>query len=177
MYRAAALTVGALLAALLLALVFTLGFVSNDGDGGTSQVQDQSIDSEPIDITIDGDADFETLQEIVDILASEYIGRENLDIQLLYEAAISGLIESLADTGTFYVDPNSFQLSIGPSGSFEVIGATVQQQDNEVIIVRPFEGSPAEAAGILPGDVILAVDGDPGSSARFSISWGSECKS
>lgn len=158
MHRAAALTVGALLAVLLLALVFTLGFVSNDGDGGTAQFQGQT--SEPIDITIDGAADFDTLQEIVDILASEYIGRENLDIQLLYEAAISGLIESLADTGTFYIDPNSFQLSIGPSGSFEGIGATVQQQDNEVIIVRPFEGSPAEAAGILPGDVILAVDGE-----------------
>jgi hypothetical protein len=72
---------------------------------------------------------------------------------------INGLVNSLADTGTFYIDPTTYQLSIGPSGSFEGIGATVQQQNNEIVIVRPFRNSPAEAAGILPGDAIRAAMG------------------
>lgn len=156
MYKSVAWIVAAALGAVLLALVFTLGYVSNDrfsdddpGSGG--------------EVTIDlpdGDFDFQTLEQIVEILEDEYAGNTALDTQLLYEAAIAGMLESLADTGTFYVDPTSYQLSLGPSGSFEGIGATVNEQDNHIVIVTPFEGSPAEAAGLVAGDIILAVDGE-----------------
>ena len=132
--------------------------MSNDG-GGTSARSAQPNVEDVVDGTT-GAVDFRTLEQIVAILKSEYIGRENLDDQLLYEAAIAGMVDSLADTGTFYIDPITYQLSIGPSGSFEGIGATVQELNGEIIIVRPFEGSPAEAAGIEPGDAILAVDGE-----------------
>lgn len=155
MYRGAAWTVGAVLGAVLLALVFTLGYVTND-DGGGSARPNVQIDTGPGD----GSVDFSTLEEIVGILKSEYFGRDTLDEELLYEAAIQGMMDSLADTGTFYIDPTSFELSLGPSGSFEGIGATVNQQDNEIVIVNPFEGSPAEAAGLVTGDIILAVDGE-----------------
>lgn len=159
MSRAAIAAVAALLAVLLLALVFTLGYVVNDGDGGAVTADEVQRDVE--DVLETGEIDFSTLEQIVEILQDEYIDRENLDVQALYEAAINGLVDSLADTGTFYIDPITYQLSIGPSGSFEGIGATVQQLNNEIVIVRPFQNSPAEAAGILPGDAILAVDGEP----------------
>ena len=160
MYRRAVLTVGALLAALLVGLAFSLGYVTNDnGGGGTSSAaQDTQRD-------FDSDIDFDTLGQIIDILLNDHLRRDDFQDDLflseLYEGAIQGLLEVIGDTGTFYIDPNSYQLSIGPSGSFEGIGATVQQQGSDVIIVRPFEGSPAEAAGILAGDVIVAVDGEP----------------
>lgn len=154
MYRAATATVAVLLGALLLALVFTLGYVSNGSGGG---VQLQETQRQVDDSTGGGGVDFRTLDEILGILKEKYFARENLNDQVLYEAAINGLLDSLADSGTFYIDPISHQLSIGPSGRFEGIGATVQQQGNEIIIVRPFEGSPAQAAGIQPGDVILTV--------------------
>ena len=159
MYRAATWTGFALLGALLLALVFTIGYVVNNG-GTEGPSEAPQTESDPIEPGDREEIDLKTLEQILDILNREYIGRENLDDQQLFEAAVNGLLESLADTGTFYIDPTSYQLSIGPSGSFEGIGATVQQQGEEIIIVRPFEGSPAEAAGILPGDVILAVDGE-----------------
>ena len=148
----------ALLAALLLALVFTIGYVSNGDTGAGGRAQESRPDVD--DSSTSGEIDFGTLDQIVDILKREFFGRETLDDQFLYEAAINGILDSLADSGTFYIDPTSFQLSIGPSGSFEGIGATVQQQDDDIIIVRPFNGSPAEAAGIRSGDVILAVDGE-----------------
>ena len=154
MYRAATWTVAALLGALLLALVFTLGYIYNGGD---APAQDTTRDGGSIG---QGEVDFRTLDEIVDILNRNYIGREFLNDEELREAAINGLIDSLADTGTFYIDPISNQVSIGPSGTFEGIGATVSQQGGEIIIVRPFPDSPAEAAGVLPGDVILAVEGE-----------------
>ena len=158
MYKAAAWIVGGLLGAVLLALVFTLGYVSSDrlnddsDSGPTTQVD--------FDDVLDGIIDFNTLEQIVEVLKDEYVDRAALDEQLLYEAAIAGMLDSLADTGTFYVDPTSYALSLGPSGSFEGIGATVNQQDENIVIVSPFEGSPAELAGLVGGDLILAVDGE-----------------
>ena len=46
-------------------------------------------------------------------------------------------------------------------GSIEGIGAYVSQEDGHITIVAPINGSPAEEAGILAGDIILAVDGEP----------------
>ncbi len=158
MYKAAAWVVGGLLGAVLLALVFTLGYVSSDRIGD----DDNSGSSSNITVgdALEGDIDFDTLEEIVNILRDEYFNREGLDEELLFEAAIAGMLDSLADTGTFYIDPTSYELSLGPSGSFEGIGATVNQQDDNIVIATPFEGSPAEAAGLVPGDIILAVDGE-----------------
>lgn len=158
MYRAVLWFIAAFLAALLLALVFTLGYVSNGGGDGAPRAEEAQQELEE-PAAQDG-VDFRTLDQIVDILKREYLERERLDEQALYEAAIKGMIDSLGDTGTFYIDPTTNRLAIGPTGSFEGIGATVSQQGDQIVIVSPFQGSPAEAAGIKSGDVILAVDGE-----------------
>lgn len=160
MHRAAAWTIVSLLGALLLALTFTLGWVAN-GDGGGSRTARGTNGTAPNVVDGSSNVDFSTLNEIVDLLKNDYLERDTLDEQALYEAAIKGMLDSLADTGTFYIDPISYQTSIGPSGSFEGIGATVQEQNSQIIIIRPFQGSPAEVAGIQPGDAILIVDGEP----------------
>jgi len=157
LYRAAIASAAVVLAVLLLALTFTLGYVANDDPGGVAQPE---IERPADGSNADGEIDFNTLNEILDILRSEYFDRDKLDDQLLYQAAIDGIIESLADTGTFYIDPTSNQLAIGLSGTFEGIGATVSEQNDRIVIVAPFVGSPAEAAGIASGDVIVAVDGE-----------------
>lgn len=159
-YRAAVWTVGTVLAVLLLALVFTLGYVSNGGGDGDRTIRVEETEPDEDDAIGGSEVDFSTLDQIVDILRRDYFGRENLDQRALYEAAIQGLIDSLGDTGTFYIDPTTNQLSIGPSGSFEGIGATVSEQNGNIVIISPFPNSPAEAAGITSGDVILAVDGE-----------------
>ena len=152
LYRVAVWTVGACLAVLLLALVYTLGYVSNDGGNISAQGNSQSNSA--------GDVNFGTLNQIVSLLERDYLGRETLDEQLLYEAAIKGMLDSLSDSGTYYVDPSTLLRQAASSGSFEGIGATVSQQNSEIVIIRPYPNSPAEAAGIKPGDVILSVDGE-----------------
>jgi carboxyl-terminal processing protease len=104
--------------------------------------------------------DFSVLNDIRTILERDYVRPDNLDDQTLYEAAINGLLSVLNDSGTFYVDPDTYKVSVLPTGSFDGIGATISQQGNEIVIVSPIKGTPAEAAGLQSGDVILAVDGE-----------------
>jgi carboxyl-terminal processing protease len=153
LYRAAVWTVGALLAVLLLALVYTLGYVSNGNGSGLSA-------QEPSSSTTSGTANLGTIAQIVKILESDYFSREKLDENALYEAAVRGMLDSLSDTGTFYVDPATLRGHPDESGVFEGIGATVSQRNNQIVIIAPIANSPAEAAGIKAGDVILAVDGE-----------------
>jgi carboxyl-terminal processing protease len=154
LYKALTWTLAVLLGALLLALVFVLGQVTSDGSGGSSSANQNA----PAD---GDDVDFSTLDDIVDILERDYFGRDNIDEDALYQAAVQGMVESLADTGTFYIDPSSYQTSVGPSGSFDGIGATVNEdQNNNIVIVATIKDSPAEGAGISSGDVIEAVDGE-----------------
>jgi len=158
MYQIAVGVVAACLAVLLLALVFTLGYVSNDGNSLSAQERAQSNTGFTGDPS--GDVDFGTLNEVVELLLRDYVNREQLDEQVLYQAAIKGMLDSLSDTGTYYVDPSTLLRRAASSGSFEGIGATVSQQNNEIVIIRPYPDSPAETAGIKPGDVILSVDGE-----------------
>ena len=160
MHRAATSVIVALLGVVLLAFAGTLGYVINGGSDNTNDRARQEPDFTDDGSNGAGEIDFSTLDQILNILEDDYVNNDNLDDQALYDAAINGLIDSLADTGTFYIDPLTYQLSIGPSGTFEGIGATVQQLGDEIVIVQPIEGSPAEAIGILSGDVILAVDGE-----------------
>ena len=81
----------------------------------------------------------------------------------LVHVAIHGVIERLDNRYTNIMPPLvAEQFRIDMESGFEGIGATVEPTDEEnrtgVRIVKPFEGSPAELAGLLPKDVILAVD-------------------
>ncbi|MDQ7864379.1 PDZ domain-containing protein [Peribacillus frigoritolerans] len=54
-------------------------------------------------------------------------------------------------------EASSFHESI--SSSFEGIGAEIQEQEGQIMVVSPIKGSPAEKAGVKPNDIILSVDG------------------
>lgn len=99
--------------------------------------------------------------EVWALLTREHIDREKLDPKTFSEAAVRGMLEALGDPHTGYVNPESFDIESGDlQGKFEGIGANVSmRRDGKLLIVAPIKGSPAEAAGIRPGDIILSVDG------------------
>jgi len=100
------------------------------------------------------------LAEIAAILGEEFVDENAADPELLREGAIQGLLNALNDPHTTYIDPQTFALLQDDfEGSFQGIGATVSRQGNYVVIVRPIPDTPAERAGLLAGDIILAVDG------------------
>jgi len=76
-------------------------------------------------------------------------------------ASLSGMVEALADPHTAYLNPDQVQQSnIQLEGEYEGIGAFVDTTTEFVTIVTPMEGSPAERAGLKPGDLVIAVDGE-----------------
>ncbi|MFS0670407.1 S41 family peptidase [Peribacillus frigoritolerans] len=106
----------------------------------------------------DKHAEFEKLYSTYDKIKDDYY--EEVDEEKLVDGAINGMIKSLDDPYSAYMDKkeaSSFHESI--SSSFEGIGAEIQEQDGQIMVVSPIKGSPAEKAGVKPNDIILSVDG------------------
>ena len=84
-----------------------------------------------------------------------------VDEEALMRGAIRGMLESLGDEHTSYMDPDQFhQANIPMNGEYEGIGAWVDPTGEYLVIISPMPDSPAEEAGLQPGDVIIAVDGE-----------------
>jgi carboxyl-terminal processing protease len=111
---------------------------------------------------------FQVFWEAWNLLKDEYYG-DLPDPQKMSRAAIRGVLETLDDKNTGLIEPNiSKIINEDASGEFEGIGATIRiNPDNQLEIVRPFAGQPADKAGVKVGDVVIAVDGN--SIAGFSV--------
>ncbi|MBQ1469911.1 MAG: S41 family peptidase [Schwartzia sp.] len=93
---------------------------------------------------------------------TQYVDEVSYD--KLMNGAISGMIKSLGDPYSVYLDPEMYKKLIEQTGgTFGGIGV-VMGFENGVHIMSVLEGTPGEAAGLVVGDEILAVDGTPTSS-------------
>ena len=103
-----------------------------------------------------------TVWEVWSLLTEQHVDREGFQSAIFDEAAVRGLIQGLGDPHTGYEPPEAFEIENEDLyGSFEGIGARVQMTpDGKLQIVAPIEGSPAEAAGLKPGDLVLEVNGE-----------------
>ena len=106
--------------------------------------------------------DLETVWEVWSLLTEQHVDRNDFETDTFNEAAIRGLIEGTGDSHSGYVPPEAFEIENQDLyGSFEGIGARVDMRpDGKLQIVAPIEGSPAEAAGLKPGDLVLEVNGE-----------------
>ena len=98
--------------------------------------------------------------EAWDLVHREYVDQPVEDIRLM-QGAIRGLLQSLGDQHTSYMDPDEYvQANTRLEGEYEGIGAFVDTDSEFLTIVSTIPNSPAEAAGLKPGDEVIAVDGD-----------------
>ena len=104
----------------------------------------------------------ELVEEVWQLIQRDFIDSEALDHAELTEGAIRGLIEALGDPHTSYLTPQQYELLITQlEGEFSGIGAIITVEEGQLTIVAPIAGSPAEQAGIRPGDQILEINGEP----------------
>ena len=91
-----------------------------------------------------------------------------VDDHRLLQAAIRGMVASL-DPYSEYLNRDQYtQVRINSSGEYSGVGLEVSMQDDEVVVVSVFTGSPAAAAGLRPGDVIATIDGTPVTNASLA---------
>lgn len=95
------------------------------------------------------------------LVSAHYVDPQAINPEKMIDGAISGMIDSLGDHGhTRYLSAETASRERESiSGRFEGIGAYIAVRDDQPLITQPIEGSPAERAGVRPGDLILKIDG------------------
>lgn len=104
--------------------------------------------------------DFSPMWDVLAKLENNYYDKTAIDSQKLLNGAISGMVSSLDDPYTVYLPPKqNDNFKQGLAGTFSGIGAELGMKGKQIVVVAPLDGSPAEKAGIKPGDAVLKVDG------------------
>jgi len=107
----------------------------------------------------DGPADASTLSEIRTQILKHFV--KSPDKRALDEGAIRGMLQALDDPHSEFLSPDKLkELERAIEGSLTGIGVELSTtSESQLVVIAPLPGSPADAAGIRPGDAILAVDG------------------
>ena len=102
---------------------------------------------------------FTPFWEAWNVVHQQYVDQP-VDDQALMQGAIRGMMDALGDKQTFYMEPKVYESETSSlQGQYEGIGAYVDTDGEYLTIVSPIEGSPAEKAGLKPGDKVIAIDG------------------
>jgi len=141
--------------ALIAALVLGLG------GGVLLDRQVFSAFTPPANLPQETEPEFRLMAEAWNTIDQHYVDRSALDLQRLGYGAIGGMADALGDTGhSRFLSPQMLRIENDFTlGQLVGIGVEVQMKDGQLVIVAPLDGSPAQRAGLRPGDVIVAVNG------------------
>jgi len=97
------------------------------------------------------------LAEVMDRVKRDYV--EPIDDAALLEKAIRGMVGDL-DRHSAFLDADEYRdIRISTSGRYSGVGLEISENDEHVLVIAPIDGTPAQRAGILPGDEIIEIDG------------------
>jgi len=153
----------ALATAAIIVAIFGLGFAAGRGDIAIrNQLASTANHGLPADL------DYSSVEEVYDRLKEAYDGQMNAD--KLLEGVKRGLVAATNDPYTEYFNPTEAKdFADSLSGSFTGIGAELGKNgDDQIIIVAPLAGYPAEKAGLKPQDIIANINGQSTSGISLS---------
>ena len=114
--------------------------------------------------------DARLMAEVIERVKEEYV--DPVDDHELMQHAIRGMVANLDAHSSFLEEDELEDLMVSSEGNYSGIGIEVSYEDGLIVVVAPFEGSPAERAGLRTGDVIVAVDGHAVKPAGVGASVG-----
>jgi len=134
----------------------TANNIIETGKSGIANNADKDIF---IDFNNGENVDMSLFWSVWEQLEKNYIDEESLEDERMVYGAIKGLVESLNDPYTVYMTPEESQeFTDSLEGTLEGIGAELTVEDHNLVVVSPLRNSPAEAAGLKPGDIIYMID-------------------
>lgn len=106
------------------------------------------------------ETDFTLITEAYQLLKNEFVDPNGIDDKILIHGAVSGMVDALRDPyTTFFNSEDTKRFLEDSDGKFEGVGMEVGLRNNQFQVIAPLRGTPADKAGLLPGDKILKVDG------------------
>jgi carboxyl-terminal processing protease len=106
------------------------------------------------------EVDFSLFWEAWDTLKEKFVDKGKFDVQEMIYGAISGMVESLDDPYTIFLNPEDTKKFIEDvSGTFEGVGMEIGMREGKLQVIAPLERTPAQRAGLRAGDRIMEVDG------------------
>ena len=111
----------------------------------------------------DAGDDFRLMAQAWNLIDRYYVDRHAIQHTNMSHAAISAMLESLGDTNhSSFLNPAQVKKAgSAMQGKLIGIGIEIQIKDRQAVVVAPIDGSPAQQAGVRPGDVILYINGQP----------------
>jgi len=103
--------------------------------------------------------DFSLFWEAWHVLEENFVEPEKIDYQKMIYGAISGMIGSLEDPHTVFMTPEDLKIfQEDVAGEFQGVGMEIGIRDDQLTVIAPLEGTPAEKAGLRAGDKIIKID-------------------
>ena len=142
---------------ILMLLIFTAGFTFGNLAQPISAQNRLSLSAEDEQL-------LEPLWQVFNLIQTQYVDPEGDEIipSKLIDAAIAGMVDSLGDQFSGYMDPETYPLlNDDLSGSIEGIGVVIRLNEElgGIEVVNVMSGTPAEQAGVRVGDIFMVVDG------------------
>ncbi len=147
---------GQLATVVIIMIVFIAGFAFGNQFATVSAAQN------PLTPPADSQELFAPFWQVYNLILNDYVDPQGqaLDRAKLVDGAISGMVNSLGDQFSAYMDPKSFpEINQELEGQFEGIGVVIRTDDatKAIEVVSVLEGSPAQSVGIHQGDIFLKV--------------------
>ncbi|MFA5228587.1 MAG: S41 family peptidase [Candidatus Paceibacterota bacterium] len=110
----------------------------------------------------DENIDLSVLKKTLDQIYLNYVDPDKIDLEKMTYGAVSGMVSALGDPYTEFFDPESADvIEETITGKFEGIGLHIGIKNKQLTAISPIKGTPADKAGIRPGDKIIFVDEKP----------------
>jgi carboxyl-terminal processing protease len=146
--------IGCVIAVLLVGCV-ALGFIAGRF---SNNLPFETTSNSNTAVPVDNDQLFKPFWEAWKIVHDQYLVQP-VDDEKMMQGAIRGMMESLDDPHSAYMDPAEYSDATAPLEGYSGIGAYVNTEGEFLTITEPMKGSPAEVAGLKAGDQIIAIDG------------------
>ena len=147
------------LAKIFISLLVTLLVFGGGLEVGRGNLHIEGLSPKSVNKNLPGQLDYSSVNQVYNLLKSDFDG--NISSDKLLDGLKTGLVSSTGDPYTEYFNPaDAKALNNELAGSITGIGAELgTDADNNLVIVSPLSGYPADKAGLKPKDVIAAIDG------------------